>query len=337
MTAQAIILGQTHFLASFSSNVSIYWLAMLLLSAVMMSFAAVGIPASFHQRHHNGLLALNEFLASIQLGLLTYYFAMLLETDFGGNKWLQVLLFGLVLASFVCIVVGSKSASPAIQEQLLEEDHKHPQKFPPPKCTQPVARKTKWRLCRLNFITFVFTFGTAIVVPFLLPASLPVPKYPDYSGEWSGHIDWSPEWASRLFDYAGETNQEFCGCQNAPKFISANPHSDGTIVIYRAQAGYKSISTWQLINGEKLYADVAVESYSFQLDDLQRLTRFEMRTKFRAPRIKYYYAPYYHYYVKLTSASETTLAGNMIAIDDKNKNIEVVAGKINLELTSKKE
>jgi hypothetical protein len=192
-------------------------------------------------------------------------------------------------------------------------------------------------LCRLNLVTFLITFGAAAVIPFLLPASLPVPKYPEYSGEWSGHIDWSPEWAAMLFDYSGETNQEFCGCRNAPKFLSANPHSDGTIVIYRTQVGYKSISTWQLINGEDIYADVAVESYSFQVDDQHQLKRFEMRTKFRSPRIKYHYAPYYHYYVKLATTSETTLTGNMIAIDDKNNNREVVAGTITLQLTSKKE
>jgi hypothetical protein len=314
-----------------------YWLAMLLLSTVMMSLAAVLIPAAFHQRYHNGLLALNEFLASIQLGLLTYYFAMLVETDFGNDKSVPVVIYALVLATFVFIVIGSKQASPAIQEQLLNADHQHSSKYPPPPCTRPVTTRTRWRLCWLNFALFLISFPIAIFVPRLLPAATPptLPQQPDYTGEWDGHIDWSPDWAGRLFDYKGDVNQLFCGCPVAPRFVSANPHSDGNVVIYRMQTGYKMLSTWTLINGETTYSDVAVVGDTFQFDSAGKVTRFDMRTMFRAPRIKYRYAPYYHYYFKITDASETRLKGQMIAIDDKDKGKEATAGAVNLDLRSK--
>jgi len=281
---------------------NLYWLALLVCSTLVMSLIAVVIPAVFQKRHHNGLRAVSEFLARHQLGIVGYYFAILLASDFPPQKkWVQLLICGLIAITFGCVVVGARWASTSAQETLLRADHSCPPTTEE-KCNVVVQTQTKWRLCRFNLGLFVLTFVFAVLLPFLIGA----PPNSRYVGTWTGHIDWNSKWAEKLFNYYGKSPLEL-----------ANPRSDGTLYIFKnTQGTYECVSLWDLKNGPDSYADVAVGGEDFQFDAAGKLGQFDLRTLFRSQIRKYDYAPQFHYFIQFQDVSDSKLKGRMMVYLD---------------------
>src|SRR5438105_12524514 len=111
------------FLSLFSSY-NLYWLAALLMTVTVTSLLAVYIPSIRQKRHHNFLRLINEFLSRHQLGLCSYYAAILVTVDFmPEQKTLKLLITGSLVLSFLLALLASTWASPVHQESLLQEDH----------------------------------------------------------------------------------------------------------------------------------------------------------------------------------------------------------------------
>jgi hypothetical protein len=126
---------------------------------------------------------------------------------------------------------------------------------------------------------------------------------PPYTGDWKATINWHAEFGQTLLNY-----------NNAdPTFELVDPRSEGTFYIYLSSTGvYSGFSNWEVKNGERVYAQLAVIPGEFEFDSSGNLTSIDMKTAFRKKLFDFEYAPFTRYRIEFYKVSDCRMRGKMI-------------------------
>jgi hypothetical protein len=159
---------------------------------------------------------------------------------------------------------------------------------------------------RDGFLNILFTklIIEVIAAFFFIFYAGPAPKVPPYTGEWSGKVFWTEEWAKTLMD---PKNQN-------PNFAAINPRSEGWLYIYQTPSGvYRGFSQWTVKNGDETLAVAAVDADNFKFDASHKsLLSFDVRAfARRANGQSTYNGPSPNYTWRFVDSTSTQLSGSM--------------------------